>query len=117
MRTNYFIVVFMLLMLIPLMFTLNNKKSNGYIIVTTTTYPQKTGIYRTVQTDTVIDINKSTIQDFTNIGMYPPIAENIVEYREKNGYYKQISDLLYVGGIGEEFMKEYTKNFTISPNN
>lgn len=58
-----------------------------------------------------VNINKAdsaALQDVPGIG--PATAEKIIRYREENGYFRSIEDLLNVSGIGEktlENMREY----------
>jgi competence protein ComEA len=48
------------------------------------------------------DINRATASQLENLpGVGPVLAENIVEYRNENGPFTEIEDLLEVSGIGE----------------
>jgi competence protein ComEA len=57
--------------------------------------------------DAVVNLNTATtvqLQDLPGIG--PKTAERIIEYREKNGGFKKIEELMNVKGIGEKsFLK------------
>lgn len=51
----------------------------------------------------VIDINQADIQELDELpGIGPAIAARIVEYREENGPFSKIEDLMEVRGIGEK---------------
>jgi competence ComEA-like helix-hairpin-helix protein len=55
------------------------------------------------QSAKVIDINSASIQELDELpGIGPAIAARIVEYREKNGPFGKIEDLMEVRGIGEK---------------
>lgn len=53
-----------------------------------------------------ISINTADINDLEALpGVGPALARRIIEYREKNGNFKKISDLKKVKGIGENLFK------------
>ncbi|MEJ2077883.1 MAG: helix-hairpin-helix domain-containing protein [Acidobacteriota bacterium] len=55
------------------------------------------------QPSKVIDINAASVQELDELpGIGPAIAARIVEYREKNGPFSKIEDLMEVRGIGEK---------------
>ncbi|PMP67024.1 MAG: hypothetical protein C0190_04255 [Thermodesulfobacterium geofontis] len=77
-----------------------------------------------------IDINKATVEELEKLpGIGPKIAQNIIEYREKNGPFKSIEELLKVKGIGPKKLKllkryleieketSYSTNLTTSKEN
>ena len=55
----------------------------------------------------VINLNTASAADLENLpGIGAKMAERIVEYRQKNGPFKKIEDLMNVKGIGEKnFLK------------
>jgi comEA protein len=55
----------------------------------------------------VINLNTASAADLQNLpGVGARMAERIVEYRQKNGPFKKIEDLMNVKGIGEKnFLK------------
>ena len=59
--------------------------------------------YTTEQSkDKTININKAGTEELQNLnGIGAGLSKNIVEYREENGKFKQIEDLMNVPGIGE----------------
>lgn len=62
---------------------------------------------------TIIDINKATVQELQQLqGIGESTAQKIIEYRKKNGNFKQKEDIKNVSGIGEakyETIKENIK--------
>ena len=58
-----------------------------------------------VQADdsTKLDINKATLKELVQLkGIGKKFAERIIEYREKNGKFEKIEDLMKVKGIGQK---------------
>lgn len=50
----------------------------------------------------VVDINSATQSELENLpGVGPSTASKIIDYREKNGDFKKIEDIMNVSGIGE----------------
>lgn len=61
-----------------------------------------------------ININQATAPELTmlpNIGEV--LAERIVEYREKNGFFSQISDIKNVSGIGDKKFEDMKDLITV----
>ncbi|MEA3510598.1 MAG: helix-hairpin-helix domain-containing protein, partial [Actinomycetota bacterium] len=53
-------------------------------------------------TDQGIDLNRSTAAELEELpGVGPVLAARIVDFRESNGPFVDVEDLLDVGGIGE----------------
>ncbi len=53
-----------------------------------------------------IRINYATVEEIQKLpGIGPSKANAIVEYREENGYFKKVEDLLEVSGIGEKTLE------------
>jgi competence protein ComEA len=52
-----------------------------------------------------------TLQSLPGIG--PSYAKRIVEYREKNGPFKRVEDLLNVQGIGEKTLERIRDRVTV----
>ena len=53
-----------------------------------------------------ININTATAEELAQLpGIGPVTAENIVAYRDENGKFETVFDLLDVSGIGKETMK------------
>ncbi len=58
-----------------------------------------------VQADdsTKLDLNKATLQELVQLkGIGKKYAERIIEYREKNGKFEKVEDLMKVKGIGQK---------------
>jgi competence protein ComEA len=56
---------------------------------------------------TPVNINTASASDFEALpGIGPAMAARIVEYRQKNGPFKKVEDLMNVRGLGEKnFLK------------
>ena len=55
----------------------------------------------------VVNVNAASVAQFEALpGIGPSMAQRIVSYREKNGPFKKLEDLMNVQGIGEKsFLK------------
>ena len=52
---------------------------------------------------TKLDLNKATLQELVQLkGIGEKFAERIIEYREKNGKFGKIEDIMKVKGIGQK---------------
>lgn len=61
-----------------------------------------------------ININTASVKKLTELpGIGDKKAENIVNYRETNGYFTQPSDILKVNGIGESLYKNLEDKITV----
>jgi len=50
-----------------------------------------------------LDLNRATVEELDALpGVGPAIARRIVAFREKNGAFRRIEDLMNVRGIGEK---------------
>jgi competence protein ComEA len=48
-----------------------------------------------------IDINKASVSDLQKLpGIGPSLAKQVVAYREKNGPFRRVEDLMVIKGIG-----------------
>ncbi len=64
--------------------------------------------------DTPININTADVellQKLKNIGVKR--AQAIVDYREKNGIFQKIEDIMNVSGIGEKIFESIKDNITV----
>ena len=54
-----------------------------------------------------VNLNTATAEQLATIpGVGPRMAERIIDYRQKNGGFKKVEDLMNVSGIGEKnFLK------------
>lgn len=66
-----------------------------------------TEINETIGKNNLININTATIEDFEALpGVGESKAKMIIEYREKNGNFNSIEDLLNISGIGEKIYEQ-----------
>jgi competence protein ComEA len=55
----------------------------------------------------IIRLNTATIEDLDKLtGIGPAIANRIIDYREKNGGFKDINELKLVSGIGDKLFEK-----------
>ncbi|MGN1423404.1 MAG: ComEA family DNA-binding protein, partial [Oscillospiraceae bacterium] len=68
----------------------------------------------TAETETVININTAsslTLQKLNGIGLIK--ARAIVEYREKNGAFTSVDELVNVKGIGKATLEKIRNDITV----
>ena len=64
----------------------------------------------------LVNLNTATtaqLQELPGIG--PRTAERIIEYRQKNGNFKKIEELMNVKGIGEKSFLKLKDRITVAP--
>lgn len=62
-----------------------------------------------------ININTATQAQFESLpGIGPKVAQRILEYRQKNGQFKKLEDLMNVKGIGEKTFLKLKPYLTVS---
>ncbi len=62
----------------------------------------------------VISINSATLEELMQLeGVGEAKAKAIIEYRQKNGLFQKIEDLLNVNGIGESLLAKIKENITL----
>jgi competence protein ComEA len=62
----------------------------------------------------LININTAGVEELVKLPRVgEKIAQRIIEYREKNGKFKKIEDLMKVKGIGEKTFKKFEKMLTV----
>jgi len=61
----------------------------------------------TVTATAPVNLNTATAEQLATIpGVGPRMAERIIDYRQKNGGFKKVEDLMNVSGVGEKsFLK------------
>jgi competence protein ComEA len=65
---------------------------------------------------TPININTATAVELEKLpGVGPSMATRIVDYRQKNGGFKKIEDLMNVKGIGEKSFLKLKPQITVTP--
>jgi len=69
-----------------------------------------------VEVSAPIDLNTATATQLEALpGIGPKTAERIVEYRDKNGGFKKIEELMNVRGIGEKNFLRIKDLITVTP--
>jgi competence protein ComEA len=63
-----------------------------------------------------IDVNRATAEELTALkGIGPALAKNIVEFRQRNGRFRSVEDLLQVKGIGPKTLENFRDHVTTGP--
>lgn len=63
-----------------------------------------------------VNLNTATAADLAKLpGIGPAVAARIVEYRQKNGSFKKIEELMNVKGIGEKTFLKLKPLVTVAP--
>ena len=63
----------------------------------------------------LVNLNTATAADLAKLpGIGPAVAARIVEYRQKNGSFKKIEDLMNVKGIGEKSFLKLKAHLSVS---
>jgi len=74
------------------------------------------GLYQAERQQALVNINTATTEQLTTLpGVGPATAARIIEYREKNGAFKKIEDLMNVRGIGEKTFLRLKPLVTVTP--
>ena len=71
---------------------------------------------KTAASTAVINLNTATASQLESLpGIGPKTAIRIVEYRQKNGSFKKIEELMNVKGIGEKGFLKLKSRITVTP--
>jgi competence protein ComEA len=63
-----------------------------------------------------VNINTATSAELESLpGVGPKLAQRIIEYREKNGGFKKLEDLMSVQGIGEKNFLKLKGKLSVTP--
>lgn len=61
-----------------------------------------------------VDLNTATEQELQTLpGIGPALAKRIVEFRQENGEFSRVEDLLKVKGIGEKSFEKLKSRLTV----
>lgn len=61
-----------------------------------------------------ISINNATVEDFQSLpGIGSKKAQDIIDYRNQNGPFQAIEDLLKIPGIGDNLFAQIKENITL----
>ncbi len=83
------------------------------LIVTLTTLSLSLG---NVAGQEKVDLNTATASQLQELpGIGPALAIRIVEFRQENGPFKRIEDLMNVRGIGEKNFEKIRSRITVGP--
>lgn len=64
---------------------------------------KNSNVNKTISPNTKININKADADELATLpSIGPKLAKNIIEHRQKSGYFKQIEELKNIPGIGEK---------------
>jgi len=64
--------------------------------------------------DTIVRINSATAEQLDTLsGIGPAMAERIIDYRTKNGEFKNIEELKLVSGIGDKLFEKIKDNIAL----
>lgn len=77
--------------------------------------PQPTAPKAAASDTTVINLNTATVEQLDGLpGIGAKMAARIAEYRQKNGPFKKVEDLMNVKGIGEKNFLKLKSRLTVT---
>ena len=61
-----------------------------------------------------VDVNRAGVEELTSLpGIGPALAKRIVEYRQENGPFRSVDDLMAVKGIGPKLLGKIRDRVTV----
>lgn len=70
---------------------------------------------KAVKPAAIVNLNTATVQQLETLpGIGAKVAQRIVDYRQKNGPFKKIEELMNVQGIGEKSFLKLRAQLTVS---
>jgi competence protein ComEA len=89
------------------------------VVLPAATYAQQPSASVAAQTEKApgtVNINTASSSELESLpGVGPKLAQRIIEYREKNGGFKKLEDLMSVQGIGEKNFLKLKSHLTLTP--
>jgi competence protein ComEA len=80
------------------------------------TKPTPPAATKPTATTTIVNINTAAATDFEGLpGVGAKTAARIVEYRQKNGPFKKVEELMNVRGVGEKNFLKLKAQLTVGP--
>jgi len=62
----------------------------------------------------VVDLNTASAEELSTVpGIGPALAQRILEFREKEGRFQRVEDLMKVKGIGEKSFQKLRPHFKV----
>ena len=106
--TTVFLLVFICFICIMTGVFIGRTTSSNYYMTTPSTETPRQA------TSGLLDINTATVADLTDLpGIGEVIAQRILDYRNQNGPFTSIDDLVLVEGVGEKRMDAIREFITV----
>lgn len=67
-----------------------------------------------MQSSALVNINRANVEELETIrGIGPVLAQRIIQYRQDNGQFNRVDDLVQVKGIGEAKLEKIKNQVTV----